>query len=88
MPNSRGLYWHYAHHPLADAGVEEVRAYKFTDMSAAERYELPGADVARSKSESICIADVSSIFTTCLELRGFDLAFEPSLVNTLAERAL
>jgi len=93
VPNSTGLYWHYAFHPLAQASLQEVQSYAFPDVRTPERYEQMGSDLTCWKSRFICSADVPNIFKTCWELRGFDrymmdLVLAPRLVDTLAERAL
>ena len=93
VPNSTGLYWHYVFHPLAEASLQEVRSYAFPVVRAPERYESVSAGLTRWKSEFICNVDLSNIFKTSWELRGFDrymmdLILEPQLVDTLAERVL
>jgi hypothetical protein len=38
VPNATGLYWHYSHHPLAEANLDEIKKYVFPALSQEERY--------------------------------------------------
>ncbi len=92
-PTSTGQFWVYAYHPLAEAGLEEVKAYQFPDPKAPERYQGVLSDVARWKGSHFVYAELWNIFKTSWELRGFerymmDLILEPRWVETLADKAL
>jgi uroporphyrinogen decarboxylase len=93
VPNSTKLYWLYSFHPLAEAGLEEIRQYKFPDLDPNERYAGILSDMIRWKNTYFTIVEVRNVFKLSWELRGFerymkDLALEPRLVETLADRAL
>lgn len=93
VPNSTGLYWHYAYHPLSEADLQEVRRYAFPDTQATERYQGVRADVARWGGRYFTIVELWNLFKSSWELRGFDrymmdLILEPQLVETLADRVL
>jgi uroporphyrinogen decarboxylase len=93
VPNATGLYWLYSLHPLAEAGLEEIRKYEFPDLGPGERYDGIRSDVLRWKNTYFTIVEVRNIFKLSWELRGFerymmDLILEPRLVETLADRAL
>lgn len=93
VPSSTGLSFGYTYHPLAQAGLEEVRAYQFPHPEAPERYENVLSDVARWKGSHFITVELSNTFKTSWELRGFeqylmDLILEPRLAETLAQRAL
>jgi uroporphyrinogen decarboxylase len=93
IPNSTGLYWRYASHPLAEAGLTEVRDYEFPDPKLKERYSGIDSDVIRWKDSYVTVVEMKNIFKLSWELRGFelymmDLALEPRLVEVLADRAL
>ena len=91
--DSTGQFFQYTYHPLAEAGLEEVRSYKFPDTSAPERYESIRADVDSYKKKYFIILELWNIFKTSWELRGFDrfmmdILLEPRLVEFLADKAL
>jgi len=93
VPNSTGLYWLYAYHPLAGAGLEEVKKYPFPDPQLEERYGSIRPDLARWKDKYFTVIEIRNIFKLSWELRGFerfmmDLSLDPRLVETLADRAL
>ncbi len=93
VPNDAGMYWHYSHHPLAKAGIEEINAYELPDPTLPERYEPVTADVAKWGDEYFTVAELWNLFKSCWELRGFeqymmDLGSEPQIVETLADRFL
>lgn len=93
VPNATGLYWHYSHHPLAEAGLREVRRYSFPDLTGEERYATMRRCLARWKQRHFTIVEVRNVFKLSWELRGFerymmDLALQPRLVELLADRAL
>jgi len=93
VPIASGLYWRYIYHPLAEAGIEEVRNYRFPDPTLPERYLGVRSDVSRWGKSHFTIIEVRNIFKQSWELRGFerymmDLSLEPKLVETLADRAL
>jgi len=93
VPNSTGLYWHYAYHPLAEADLAEVRRYRFPGTADAERYHGIRSDVARWRGETFVVAELWNIYKSSWELRGFDrymmdLLLERQLVETLADRVL
>lgn len=93
IPNSTGLYWRYASHPLAEAGIAEVRDYEFPDPKLKERYSGIDSDVTRWKDSYVTVVEMRNIFKLSWELRGFehymmDLRLEPRLVEVLADRAL
>jgi uroporphyrinogen decarboxylase len=92
-PNATGLYWHYAYHPLAEAGLEEVRDYRFPDPDLPECYEGVISDVARWGDSYFIVVELWNIFKSSWELRGYnqymmDLSLEPRWVETLADRLL
>jgi len=93
MPNVTGLYWLYSYHPLAEAGLEEIEEYRFPTLRLDERYSGILSDMNQWKNTHFTITEVRNIFKLSWELRGFerymmDLALEPRLVETLADRAL
>jgi uroporphyrinogen decarboxylase len=93
IPNSTGLYWRYAYHPLAEADLGGVKKYRFPEPKLIERYTDICSDVARWKSKYFTAVEMQNIFKLSWELRGFerymmDLTQEPKLVETLADRAL
>ena len=93
VPNATGLYWHYSHHPLAKASLDEVKKYRFPDPQAAERYHELRQDVTHWKENYVIMAEMKNIFKLSWELRGFerymlDLSLEPAIVEALAERSL
>ena len=93
VPNSSGLYWLYAYHPLAEANSDEVEAYQFPNPHLPERYQDVRRDVARWQGKYLTIVELWNIFKSSWELRGFerymmDLSLEPRLVETLADRVL
>jgi len=93
IPNSTGLYWLYTYHPLAEAGIEEVRNYQFPKPTLSERYSGIRSDVARWGKSHFTVVEVWNIFKSSWELRGFerymmDLTLEPKFVETLADRVL
>jgi uroporphyrinogen decarboxylase len=93
VPNSTGLYWLYSYHPLAGAGLEEVKRYPFPDPRLEERYSSLRSDLARWKNKYFTVIEIRNIFKLSWELRGFerfmmDLSLDPRLVETLADRAL
>jgi uroporphyrinogen decarboxylase len=92
-PNVTGLYWHYAFHPLAEAGLEEVRSYRFPDPDLPERYTGVISDVAGWGDGYFTVVELWNIFKSAWELRGYnqymmDLSLEPQWVETLADRLL
>jgi uroporphyrinogen decarboxylase len=93
VPNATGLYWHYSHHPLAKAGLEEINKFAFPSLTQKERYAGILSNMTRWKNTYFTIVEVRNIFKLSWELRGFDrymidLATDPLLVETLADRAL
>lgn len=93
IPNSTGLYWRYASHPLAEAGLAEIRDYEFPNPKLKERYLGIGSDVFRWKDSYVTVVEMRNIFKLSWELRGFehymiDLSLEPRLVEALADRVL
>jgi len=93
IPNSTGLYWQYAFHPLAESGLAEIRKYEFPDSNPKERYLGIGSDLARWGESYFTVIEVRNIFKMSWELRGFerymmDLVLEPLLVETLADRVM
>ena len=93
VPNDTRMYWLYTYHPLAEAGIEEVKEYQFPDPNLPERYEGVRSDVAKWGEEYFKAAELWNIFKSSWELRGFDkymmdLSLEPMLVETLADRCL
>lgn len=93
VPNSTGLYWLYSFHPLAEAGLEEIEKYKFPTLRLDERYAGILSDITRWNNNYFTIVEVRNVFKLSWELRGFerymmDLALEPLLVETLADRVL
>ena len=92
-PNATGLYWLYTYHPLAEAGLEEVRNHRFPEPDLPERYEGIISDVDRWKGGHFVVVELWNIFKSSWELRGFDqymmdLSLESRLVETLADRLL
>jgi len=93
IPNSNGLYWVYTCHPLAEAGLEEVKKYQFPQPNLEERYQDVRSDVAGWGNKCFVAVELWNIFKSSWELRGFDrymmdLSLEPELVETLADRVL
>ena len=93
VPNATGLYWHYSHHPLSEAGLDEIKDYAFPSLKQKERYAGILSNMTRWKNTYFTIVEVRNVFKLSWELRGFDrymidLAMEPHLVETLADRAL
>jgi hypothetical protein len=93
VPNSTGLYWHYAYHPLAGADVADVRDYHFPATEGPERYGAIRSDVSRWSGDAFVVVELWNIFKSSWELRGFDrymmdLILEPQLVEILADRVL
>lgn len=93
LPNKNHLYWLYTFHPLAEAGLDEVKKFKFPDPNLEERYENIRTDVARFGDNYFILAELWNIFKTSWEFRGFekyllDLSLNPKLVETLADRIL
>ncbi len=93
IPNDAGMYWRYTYHPLAKAGIEEIRTYQFPDPNLPERYEGIRSDVAQWGEGYFKVAELWNIFKSSWELRGFDqymmdLCTETLLVETLADRFL
>lgn len=93
VPNATKLYWLYSYHPLAEAGLEEIMQYKFPDLRPEERYTGIQCNMSRWREKYFTIVEVRNVFKLSWELRGFerymmDLAMEPHLVETLADRAL
>jgi len=93
IPNSTCLYWLYTYHPLAEAGIEEVRNYQFPEPKLSERYLGIRSDLARWGESHFTVVELWNIFKSSWELRGFerymmDLALEPKFVETLADRVL
>jgi len=93
LPNKNRLYWLYTHHPMAEAGLDDVKNYQFPDPSLEERYRNIRSDVARLGDRYFMIVELWNIFKTSWEFRGFekyllDLSLEPKFVETLADRIL
>jgi len=93
IPNSNGLYWVYTYHPLAEAGLEGIKKYRFPHPNLEERYRGVRSDVSRWGNKYFVAVELWNIFKTSWELRGFDrymmdLTQEPKLVETLADRVL
>ena len=93
VPNSDRLYWVYSHHPLAEAGIDEVENFKFPDPDLEERYKNIRSDVERFGEGHFMLVELWNIFKTSWEFRGFDqymldLSLNGKLVEVLAERAL
>jgi len=93
IPNSTGLYWHYAKHPLAAADLEKIQNYSFPDPEAEERYTDLKSDLSFWRDNYFTMVEMKNIFKLCWELRGFeqfmaDIMTEPDLVELLADRAL
>jgi uroporphyrinogen decarboxylase len=93
LPNSDRLYWFYTHHPLAEAGLDDVKKYKFPDPHLEERYKNLRSDVARFGAKNFILAELWNIFKTSWEFRGFDqymldMSLNSKLVETLADRIL
>ncbi len=93
VPDDGGIYWHYRYHPLAEAELEEVKKYQFPDPSLIERYRSIRSDVALWGDSHFTVVELWNIFKSSWELRGFeqymmDMALEPKLVETLADKIL
>lgn len=93
VPNKNRLYWLYTYHPLAEAGLDEVKKYEFPNPNLKERYQNIYSDVTRIGDSYFTIAELWNIFKTSWEFRGFekyllDLSLQPKLVETLADRVV
>ncbi len=93
LPNSDRLYWLYSHHPLAEAGLDDIKKYKFPDPHLEERYKNLRSDVALFGDSHFIMAELWNIFKTSWEFRGFDqymmdLSLNSKLVEKLADRVL
>jgi uroporphyrinogen decarboxylase len=93
IPNVTGLYWHYSHHPLAEAGLEEIKTYRFPDPLETDRYQDLSLDVNRWKDTYFTMTEMKNIFKLSWELLGFertmlDLNLNPRVVEVLADRSL
>ena len=93
VPNSSRLYWLYSYHPLAEAGIEEVKKYQLPETKLTERYSGIRSDVNRWKDNFFKVIELWNIFKSSWELRGFekymmDLRINPKLVETLADMFL
>jgi len=92
-PHDSGLYWLYTYHPLADAGMDEVKKYRFPDPQLDERYRDIRRDTTFWGDHYFVAVELWNVFKSSWELRGFerymmDLHLEPQLVETLADRVL
>jgi uroporphyrinogen decarboxylase len=93
LPNSDRLYWFYSHHPLAEAGIDEIRKLKFPAPDLKERYKNIRSDVERFGDDHFILVELWNVFKTSWEFRGFDrymldLSLNGKLVEVLADRVL
>jgi uroporphyrinogen decarboxylase len=93
VPNATGLYWHYSRHPLAEAGLEDIKKFAFPSLSQKVRFAGILSSMTRWKNTYFTIVEVRNVFKLSWELRGFkrymmDLAAEPHLADALADRVL
>jgi len=93
IPSDDELYWQYTLHPLADAGIDEIKKYTFPDPGLPERYVNVRADVDRFGNSHFIGVELWNIFKTSWELRGWeqyltDMYLQEELVETLADRIL
>ncbi|MEN6457778.1 MAG: uroporphyrinogen decarboxylase family protein [Thermoguttaceae bacterium] len=96
MPDDRPYYMDISHHPLANATVEDLRAYPWPKGDDPSRFATLRQQAARLRHDTpyAVVSGISGvIYETCWYLRGLerwlmDLVTEPDFCETLLDQVL
>lgn len=96
MPDDQRLYMDISHHPLADATIDDVRAYPFPKGDDPGRFEGLRGRALRIRCETpyALVSGISGVvYETCWYMRGLeawyvDLVTQPDFCHAMLERVL
>ena len=84
MPDEQGLYMDISHHPLAEAGIEDIASYPFPDGSDLSRFEGVREELIRMREDTpyaISTGIGGVIYEICWYMRGLERWFTDMLEN-------
>jgi len=96
MPDDRPYYMDITHHPLAEAGLEQVRQYPFPKGDDPGRFEglRERALALRKETPYAVVSGISGVvYETCWYMRGLerwfiDMVTQPEFCEAMLERTL
>jgi len=96
MPDDEPLYMDITHHPLADATIDDIKAYPFPKGDDAGRFEglRDRALAIRNDTPYACVSGISGVvYEICWYMRGLeqwfcDMLTQPEFCEALIDQTL